>query len=267
MSVLIHPTAVVDSEAELGTGVTVGPYAVIGAGVLLGDRCEVGAHAVVQGPSNFGAENRIFPHANVGSEPQDKKFGGGETRLEVGDRNLFREFATVNRGTEGGGGLTSMGNDNLMMAYSHVAHDCHVGNEVVFANSGTLAGHVDVGDFSTIGAFCAVHQFCRVGRYAYLGGATIATMDVLPFSLTVGHKARCMGLNKIGLQRRGFTPEQIKELDGAYRTLLHSKLNTSQALEQLRSGNVDGSIGELIDFVAASERGVIKAGRSGRRGG
>lgn len=267
MATEIHDAAVVDPSARLGEDVVVGPYAIVGPEVVLGDRCEVAAHAVISGPSAFGAENRFFSHCNVGSDPQDKKFSGEPTVLEVGDRNHFREFCTVNRGTVGGGGRTTMGSDNLMMAYSHVAHDCHVGDEVVFANSGTLAGHVDVGDFATVGAFCAVHQFCKVGRYAYLGGFTVATKDVLPFSLTVGQRAACMGLNKIGLQRRGFTAEQLKELDRAYKILLHSRLNTSQALEELRRGEQSAEVAELIAFVETSERGVVKAARGGRRGG
>ncbi|MEM6701772.1 MAG: acyl-ACP--UDP-N-acetylglucosamine O-acyltransferase [Acidobacteriota bacterium] len=267
MATQIHPHAVVDPSAQLGEDVVVGPFAIIGADVQLGDRCQVEPHAVVAGPSHFGSENRFFSHCSVGSDPQDKKFSGEPTYLEVGDRNHFREFCTVNRGTVGGGGRTTMGSDNLMMAYSHVAHDCHVGNEVVFANSGTLAGHVDVGDFAAIGAFCAVHQFCKVGRYAYLGGFTVATKDVLPFSLTVGQRAACVGLNKIGLQRRGFTGDEIKALDRAYKTLLHSKLNTTQALEALREGERTSAIDELIEFVETSERGVVKAARGGRRGG
>ncbi len=269
MSVAIHETAIVHAGAVLGDGVHVGPFAVIGDRVELGDRTKVGAHAVVQGPSRFGADNVISAHASVGSDPQDKKFEGEDTWLEVGDGNHFREFCTVNRGTTGGGGKTTLGNGNLLMAYSHIAHDCHVGNEVVFANSGTLAGHVDVMDFATVGAFCAVHQFCKVGRYAYLGGFTVATKDVLPFSLTVGQKPACMGLNKIGLQRRGFTREQLRTVDAAYRTLLHSKLNTSQALEKIREseGFADAYVQELVEFVESSERGVIKAGRAGRRGG
>lgn len=271
MSREIHPSAVVDPSAELGEGVSVGPFAVIGADVVLGDGCRVGASAHVQGPSRFGAENRIFPHACVGFEPQDLKYDGEEVFLEVGERNQFREFSTVHRGTGFGGGTTRIGSDNLFMAYTHVAHDSVVGDRTVFVNGATLAGHVEVGDDATIGAFSAVHQFTRVGRHAYVGGYTVVTMDALPFVKTVGVKAACYGLNAIGLRRKGFERETMRRLRQAVRILVHSGLNTSQAVERIREevGDDDPEVRYFLDFVEGSERGLIKAapGARGERGG
>jgi UDP-N-acetylglucosamine acyltransferase len=270
MSQDIHASAVVDSSAELADGVTVGPNAVIGAQVSLGEGTQVGAGAQVYGPSRIGKENRIFPHACIGFEPQDLKFGGGDTRLEVGDRNRFREFCTVHRGTEAGGGLTTIGSDNLFMAYTHVAHDCHVGNRTVFSNAATLAGHVDIQDDSTVGAFSAVHQFCRVGRYAYIGGYSVITKDALPWVKTVGIKPACYGVNSIGLERKGLKEEEIRRISAAIRLLLRSNLNTTQAIERMR-GELAASpeIDYLIDFLESSQRGVITAlpGKRGARGG
>ena len=266
----IHPSAVVDPAAELAAGVTVGPYAVIGSQVVLGKGTKVGSGAQVYGPSVLGEENRIYPHACVGFEPQDLKYEGGETRLEVGSRNIFREFCTIHRGTEGGGGLTTIGDDNLFMAYTHVAHDCHVGNRTVFSNAATLAGHVDVDDDSTIGAFSAVHQHCRVGQHAYIGGYSVITRDALPWVKTVGIKPACYGVNTIGLERKGFDEKAIKLLSSAMRILLRSRLNTAQAVERLQEEYGDeAEIEYLIDFLNTSQRGVITAlpGRQGDRGG
>jgi UDP-N-acetylglucosamine acyltransferase len=270
MNESIHPTAIIDESAELAADVEVGPYAVIGADVVLGRGTRVGASAQVHGPSRFGEENQIFPHACVGFDPQDLKFGGGNTRLEVGDRNRFREFCTVHRGTEKGGGLTSIGDDNLFMAYTHVAHDCHVRNRTVFSNAATLAGHVEVDDDATIGAFSAVHQFVRVGRHAYIGGYSVITRDALPWVKTVGIKPACYGVNTIGLERKGADSQTIEVVSQAIRLLLRSKLNTSQAIERMQAelgGNED--VAYLIDFLQSSERGVITAlpGRQGKRGG
>lgn len=265
----VHPSAVVDPSAELGADVVVGPLAVVGARVVLGDGCEVGAQAQVQGPSRFGRGNRIFPHACVGFEPQDLKYGGEEVFLEVGDGNHFRELTTVHRGTAGGGGLTTIGSDNLFMAYSHVAHDCHVGDRTVFVNGATLAGHVEVGDDAVIGAFSAIHQFCRVGRHAYVGGYTVVTMDALPFAKTVGQKATFYGLNTIGLRRKGFSREAIARLEAAVKLLAHSGLNTRQAAERIEA-ELGGApeIDDLLAFLRSAKRGVVKAlpGRRGERG-
>lgn len=270
MSARVHPTAVVDPSAELGDGVVVGPLAVVGARVVLGEGCEVGAQAQVQGPTRLGRGNRVFPHACVGFEPQDLKYKGEDVFLEVGDGNHFREFTTVHRGTAGGGGRTTIGSHNLFMAYSHVAHDCHVGDRIVFVNGATLAGHVEVGDDAVIGAYSAVHQFCRVGRHAYVGGYTVVTMDALPFAKTVGQKATFYGLNTIGLRRKGFTREAIARLEEAMKLLVHSGLNTRQASERI-AAELGGhpEVDDLLAFLGGARRGVIKTppGRRGERGG
>ncbi|MGK2858104.1 MAG: acyl-ACP--UDP-N-acetylglucosamine O-acyltransferase [Thermoanaerobaculia bacterium] len=257
----IHPTAIVDSTAVIGSDVEIGPYAVLEAGVEIGDGSEIGPHVRIMGPTKLGKRNRLTGNASFGTDPQDLKFGGEKTRLEIGDDNLFREFVTVNRGTMGGGGVTTIGSNNLFMAYSHVAHDCHVGSNVIFANCGTLAGHVEVGDFATIGAFTAVHQFCRVGDHAFLGGDTIVTQDALPFVKTVGSRpAKTYGINHIGLQRKGFSTESIEALRKAYKLLTRSKLLQQEALER-----IDAELGDIpevryfSDFIkSASKRGVVR---------
>ncbi len=266
---LIHPLAVVDSAARLGEGVRVGPFAVIGTGVEIGDGTEVGAGAMVLGPARIGRENRIYPSAAIGFDPQDLKFQGEEVWLEVGDRNHFREFCTVHRGTAKGGGVTRVGSDSLFMAYTHIGHDCQVGSRIVFANNATLAGHVEVHDDANISAFSSVHQFCRVGRHAYVGGYTVATMDVLPFVKTVGLKPACYGLNSIGLKRKGFDAERVRRLELAYRLLVRSKLNTPQALVRLKAELAgDPDVDYLIAFVESSRRGLHKSmPRGGGRGG
>ena len=268
----VHPTAVVDPRAELGDGVSVGAHAVIGADVVIGRDCEIGSGAQVYGPTVLGVENRLLPMAAVGFEPQDLKYGQEVVRLEVGDRNVFREFCTIHRGTGVGGGLTTIGSDNLFMVYSHVAHDCHVGNSTIFVNNATLAGHVAVGDHATIGAFSAVHQFCRVGPYAYIGGYTVVTQDALPYVKTVGQTAKVYGVNKIGLKRKGFSTERIKLISDLYRILVRSGLNTTQAMEATREGYPeDPDALAWVDFVEASPRGVARklgdGDRAGARGG
>jgi UDP-N-acetylglucosamine acyltransferase len=259
-SISIHPSAVVASSAELGEGVTVGPYAVVGEGVTLGDRTTVGNHATVQGPAVFGADNRIFPHAALGFEPQDLKYRGEPTRLVVGDRNVFREFSTVQRGTATGGGETVVGDDNYFMNYTHVGHDNRIGSKVVMANCSVLAGHVQVGNHAKVGAFNAVHQFCRVGAFAFLGAYTGCRQDVLPFCRTDGQEnPKTYGINTIGLKRAGFSDERVEALQKAYRLLRQSKLNTSQALERIAlelPGQPD--VEELVAFIRTSERGFIK---------
>lgn len=270
MSRLIHPSAVVDPSAELADGVKIGPYAIVGARVVLGEDTELGAAAQVMGPTVMGQGNRVFANACVGFEPQDLKFSGEETRLEVGDGNAFREFCTVHRGTGDGGGLTKIGSDNLFMAYTHVAHDCRVGDRTVFSNGGTLAGHVDVFDDAVVGAYSAVHQFCRVGRHAYIGGYSVVTQDALPFVKTVGHRPAVYGINKIGLERKGMADDAIKRLQEAYRVLVKSGRSTSSALENLRAEHAGfPEVDELIEFVASSKRGVIKSlpGSGRSRGG
>jgi UDP-N-acetylglucosamine acyltransferase len=253
----VDPSARVAREAQLGPGVKVGAYAVIGPQVRIGAGSIVEAHAVLDGDTTLGRNNHLYPFCSVGLAPQDLKYHGEATRLELGDRNVVREFVTLNRGTGGGGGLTSIGSDNLFMAYAHVAHDCRVGSHTIFANGATLAGHVDVADHATIGAFSAVHQFCRVGIYGFLGGYTVATKDVLPYSKTVGNRARIYGVNTLGLQRRGFAPDVIAAIRHAYRILLQSRLNTTEALARLESEPMIPEVRVLVDFIRSARRGVV----------
>src|SRR5450432_3154077 len=247
----IHLQASVAPGAKLGSGVQIGPYAVVGDGVELGDGCVLHAHAVVQGPSKIGRENVFHPFSSVGGDPQDLGFRGEHTELVVGDGNTFREYVTINRGTPKGGGTTSIGNRNLFLASSHVGHDSHVGDHNLFVNGATLAGHVVVEDFTTIGFSSPVHQFCRVGRYAYVGASTVITQDVPPFSLIVTERETTnFGLNKIGLQRKGFSPERVQSIHAAFRLLLRSKLNTAQALEEMRKSlGQSADVAELIQFI------------------
>lgn len=270
MTPAIHPTAVIDADARIASGVRVGPHVVIGAEVEIGEDTEVGAGAVILGPTRIGRENRIFSHGCLGFEPQDLKFRGERTTLEIGDRNQFREFCTVHRGTGSGGGVTRVGSDGLFMAYSHIAHDSMVGDRVIFANNATLAGHVVVGDDATIGAMSAVHQFCRIGKFAYIGGVSVITQDALPFVKTVGQKPATYGVNRIGLERKGFDEERLRRLERAVRILTRERLSTSSALERLRHEFPgDPDVGHLVEFVASAQRGVIKTtpGTQGSRGG
>lgn len=256
----VDARAVVSRRARLAAGVRVGAYAIVGDDVELGEDCLVYEHAVVRGPARFGRGNVLHPFCSLGGDPQDLKYAGEPTTLEVGDRNVFREYVTVSRGTVKGGGLTRIGDDNLFMAYAHIAHDCVVGSRTIFANSATLAGHATVEDFAAVGAFSPVHQFCRVGRYAYIGACTVVTQDVPPFSLVVSERRnRCFGINAVGLERHGFGTERMEMLKRAYRLLLRSKLNTAQAVEKMRA-TLNGSqdVAELIAFIEASERGLIK---------
>jgi UDP-N-acetylglucosamine acyltransferase len=254
--VSIDPSAVVHPNAIIGEGSVIGPHAVIGDQVRLGRNCRVGASAVVEGPSQFGDGNEIFPLASVGLIPQDLKFHGEPTKLIVGDRNVFREFVTIHRGTEGGGGVTTIGDHNVFMAYAHIAHDCHVGNHTIFGNGATLGGHVTVEDYATISALSGVHQFCRVGRHAFIGGFSVITKDALPYAKTVGNRARIYGLNTIGLVRRKFSSDSIAKLRRAFRHLLHS--NTSRALAQIEHDPTlkCDEVQYLIDFIRTSSRGV-----------
>jgi UDP-N-acetylglucosamine acyltransferase len=256
----IHLQASVAPGAKLGSGVQIGPYAVVGDGVELGDGCVLQAHAVVQGPSKIGRENVFHPFSSVGGDPQDLGFRGEHTELVVGDGNTFREYVTINRGTPKGGGTTSIGNRNLFLASSHVGHDSHVGDHNLFVNGATLAGHVVVEDFTTIGFSSPVHQFCRVGRYAYVGASTVITQDVPPFSLIVTEReTTCFGVNKVGLQRKGFSEERMRALQTAFRLLLRSKLNTNQALSEMRASLAESAdVAELVRFIETSERGIVK---------
>lgn len=257
---MIHPTAIVDPAVRVPESCKIGPYCVIGAGVEIGEDCELVSHVVLHGPTRLGSGNRIFPFTSVGMGPQDLSYKGEPTRLEIGDRNEIREFVTIHRGTVKGGGLTQVGSGCLIMAYAHIAHDCHVGNNVIMANAATLAGHVTVEDYAVVGAMCPVHQFVRVGAHCYIGGGTTITQDVLPFSKTVASRdVSAYGMNTIGLRRRGFSDERIKKLHHAFKVLLASKLNTSQALERLKSeGDHGEDVAMLIQWIEASDRGIIK---------
>lgn len=255
--ITVDPSARVAAEAQLGPGVRVGAYAVIGPQVRIGPGTIVEAHAVIDGDTTIGRDNHLYPFTSVGLAPQDLKYQGEPTRLEIGDRNVVREFVTLNRGTGGGGGVTRIGSDNLFMAYAHVAHDCQVGSHTIFANGATLAGHVEVADHATIGAFSAVHQFCRVGVYGFLGGYTVATKDVLPYSKTVGNRARIYGVNTLGLTRRGFDPKVIAAIRHAYRVLLQSRLNTSEALARLEAEPMVPEVRVLVEFIRSAKRGVV----------
>jgi len=257
--VQIHPLAQVDPRAVLGPGTTVGPFCVVGAEVEVGPDCVLHPHAIIAGPAVLGAGNRIFPFACLGMEPQDLKYAGERTTLRIGDRNVFREGVTVHRGTSGGGGETILGSDNLLMAGTHIAHDCRVGDRVIFANAATLAGHVTVEEGATVGAFSGVHQFCRVGRHAYIGGYSVITQDAPPFVLTVGNRARTHGINVVGLQRKRFTPEAIQALRRAYRLLFRAHLPLEEAIAKVRAEMADqADVMVLTDFVATSQRGVIR---------
>jgi len=226
----------------------------------MGEGCHLVSHVTIEGPTKMGADNGIFPFASIGMAPQDLTYKGELTRLEIGDHNEIREFVTINRGTTKGAGLTKIGDSNLIMAYVHVAHDCHVGNHIIMANAATLGGHVTVGDWANVGALCPVHHFVRIGEHSIIGGGTTVTRDVMPFSKTSAARGTsAYGLNAVGLERRGFTKERIKKLHHAYRVLLASKLNTSQAIEELKSEADRGEdVNRLIEFIEGSERGVIK---------
>jgi UDP-N-acetylglucosamine acyltransferase len=261
----VDPLARVAPGAVLDPGVRVGPFCLVGERVRLGRGTVLESHVVVDGDTRVGEGNRFFPFSSIGLVPQDLKFRGEASRVEIGDRNVFREGATVHRGTEGGGSLTRIGSDNLFMAQVHVAHDCIVGSHTIFANAAALSGHVEVHDFATLGGFSGVHQFCRVGTHAFMGGATIATKDVAPFSLTVGNRARFFGLNLVGLRRRGFSPEAIAALRQAYRVLAEGGRPLAEALSRLEAeGPHTDEVHAVVAFVRASRRGVVLERR--RRG-
>jgi UDP-N-acetylglucosamine acyltransferase len=259
MTVEIHPTAVVGVRAEVGEGSYVGPYCTVGDEVRLGARVRLESHVVVDGRTEIGDDSHVFPFASVGLAPQDLKYRGEPAETRLGRRSRVREFVTIHRGTEGGGMLTSVGDDCLIMAQAHVAHDCRVGNGVIMANAATLAGHVEVSDGANVGAYSGVHQFCRVGREAYVGGYSVVVKDALPFALTVGNHAKCYGLNTVGMKRRGYPADTIEALHHAFRLLLSSKLNTTQALARIRGEVSDSTeVRELLRFIETSERGVVK---------
>jgi UDP-N-acetylglucosamine acyltransferase len=255
----IDPRAVVSSKAELAADVTVGPYTVIGDDVVIGPGTWIGPHAVINGPTTLGAGNRIFQFASIGDAPQDLKYKGEPTRLVVGDRNVFREFTTMNRGTVGGGGVTTIGSDNLFMAYTHVAHDCHVGNRIVMANYATLGGHVELGDWVIMGGYAGIHQFTKVGAHAFLGNNAAVTRDVPPYVMAVGSPAMPHSINSEGLKRRGFTPEQIRNLKNAYRVLYRSELKLADAVAELtKRVETQPELKPFVDFIGESTRSLVR---------
>jgi UDP-N-acetylglucosamine acyltransferase len=256
----IDATAIVSPNALLAPDVVVGAYAVIGPNVTIGSGCVIGAFTRIEGPTAIGERNQFYGHASIGGPPQDLKYKGEHTELAIGNDNVFREFVTINRGTTGGGGKTTIGNENFFMAYSHVAHDCHVGSSTIFANNATLAGHVEIADYATIGAFSAVHQFCRVGEHAFVGGGSMITQDVMPYAKTVASRDnRSYGINTIGLERKGFSKETVEALQRAYKILIRSKLRADEALQKIEEelGNFPEAR-YLVEFVRASKRGIIR---------
>lgn len=254
----IHATAVIDPSATIGEGCEIGPYCIIGAGVVLGDGCWLQHHVSLSGPSTIGARNRFFAFTSIGQQTQDLKYVSEPTYLSVGDENTFREFVTVNRGTAPGA-YTRIGSRGNFLAYSHIAHDCTVGDGVIFSNNGTIAGHVEVGDHAVIGGLTAIHQFCRIGRHAITGGCSKIVQDVPPFCIADGNPAEVRGYNKVGLQRHGFSEEAIKSIKEAYRLIYRAKLNLQQAVDALRQTEPQSpEVAHMLEFVTSSQRGIIK---------
>ncbi len=259
MSQFIHETAIVSPKARLGGDCYIGAFSIIGDEVTLGDGVRIESNAVIDGITSIGDETHIFPFVSIGLAPQDLKYAGEPTTTEIGKRNHIREFVTIHRGTAGGGGLTKIGDGNLLMAQSHVAHDCQIGNEVIMANAATLAGHVEIADRANIGAYSGVHQFCRIGLEAFVGGYSVVVKDALPFAIIQGNHAKCFGLNKVGMKRRGYSKDIIEKLHHAFHLLLSAKLNTTQAVEKIRE-EISGcqEVDLVVEFIATSKRGVVK---------
>jgi UDP-N-acetylglucosamine acyltransferase len=256
---MIHPAAIVDSAARIGANVDIGPYSIIGPDVEIGDDTEIGPHVVIKGHTRIGRENRIFQFCSLGEMPQDKKYAGEPTRLEIGDRNTIREFCTFNLGTVQGGGVTSVGDDNWIMAYVHIAHDCHVANKTIFANGASLAGHVTVDDLVIFGGFTGVHQFCRIGAHVITAASSLVLQDVPPYLMVAGNTAQPYGIHVEGLKRRGFTSEAITELKRAYRTLYKSGLLLEEARVKLaEQAKTQPDVQLMVDFLDASKRGIIR---------
>ncbi len=259
MSAFIHASAIVHADAAIGDDCHIGPFCTVGAGVKLGAGVRLDSHVVIDGITEIGDETHVHPFVSIGLGPQDLKYAGEPTSTVIGKRNQIREFVTIHRGTVGGGGVTRIGDDNLLMAQAHVAHDCQVGSSVIMANAATLAGHVEIADRASVGAYSGVHQFCRVGYEAFIGGYSVVVKDALPFAIIQGNHAKCYGLNKVGMKRRGYSQDVIEGLNHAFRLLLSSKLNTTQALERIRA-EVTGckEVTLLVDFIESSKRGVVK---------
>lgn len=259
MNSYVHDTALVSPTAQIGDGCHIGPFSIVGANVVLGDRVRLDSHVVVDGSTTVGDETHIFPFVSIGLAPQDLKYAGEPTATEIGKRNQFREFVTIHRGTAGGGGLTKIGDDNLFMAQAHVAHDCQIGNEVIMANAATLAGHVEIATRASVGAYSGVHQYCRIGYEAFVGGYSVVVKDAPPFAIIQGNHAKCYGLNRVGMKRRGYERETIEKLHRAYYLLLSAKLNTTQALEKIKE-EIKGcdEVDMLVTFYETTTRGVVK---------
>ncbi len=254
----IHQTAIVSDSSEIGEDCYIGPFVTIGPETRLADRVRIESHAVIDGDTQIGADTHVFPFVSIGMAPQDTKYAGEPTRTVIGANNQIREFVTIHRGTEGGGGITRIGDNNLFMAQAHVAHDCQVGSGVIMANAATLAGHVEVADRANIGAYSGVHQFCRVGLESFVGGYSVVVKDAPPFAIIQGNHAKCYGLNRVGMKRRGYPPDTIDKLRRAYHLLLSAKLNTSQAVERIQT-EITGckEVDLLVDFITSSKRGVV----------
>ncbi len=259
MSSFIHETAIVSPRAEIGDDCYIGAYSTIGDAVILCNKVHLESHVVIDGKTSIGDETRIFPFVSIGLAPQDLKYAGEETAVQIGKRNHIREFVTVHRGTAGGGGLTQIGDDCLLMAQAHIAHDCRIGNEVIMANAATLAGHVTIEDRANVGAYSGIHQFCRIGLEAFVGGYSVIVKDALPFAVSQGNHAKCYGLNRLGMKRRGYAKETIEKLHHAFHLLLSAKLNTTQAVEKIKAEISDcPEVDLLVSFIETSRRGVVK---------
>jgi len=259
MPTFIHPSSIIGLTAAIGDDCYIGPYCTVGDNVTLGRGVRLDSHVVVDGRTTIGDETHIYPFASIGLAPQDLKYAGEDTAVEIGSRNQIREFVTIHRGTAGGGGLTKIGDRNLLMAQAHVAHDCQLGSEIIMANAATLAGHVEIADRANVGAYSGVHQFCRVGYEAFVGGYSVVVKDAMPFAIIQGNHAKCYGLNRVGMRRRGYAKETIEQLNHAFHLLLSAKLNTSQAVEKIREDVKDcPEVDLLVDFIESSKRGVVK---------
>ncbi|MBW2305872.1 MAG: acyl-ACP--UDP-N-acetylglucosamine O-acyltransferase [Deltaproteobacteria bacterium] len=256
---MIHPTAIVDPRAELAEEVEVGPYSIIDEHVTIGKGTVIGSHVVIQGRTTIGNDCKIFQFASIGTVPQSLKYKREDTQVIMGDGNIIREYVTIHRGTLQGGGKTSLGSNNFIMAYSHIAHDCHLSNGVIMANAATLAGHIEIEDYAIIGGLTAIHQYVRVGAYAILGGATGVPMDIPPYVCAAGNRARLYGLNIVGLKRHGFSPETIRKLKKTYRIIFRSALNLKEAVAQVKKEGLDGpEVEHLIQFITSSQRGICR---------
>ena len=256
---MIHPSALIDPTAKIGNNVTIGAFSIIGADVSIGDGSWIGPHVVISGPTRIGRENKIFQFCSIGEAPQDLKYNGEPTLLEIGDRNVIREYATLNRGTVTGIGKTLIGNDNLLMAYTHVAHDCIIGDHAILANGASLAGHVEIGDYAILGGFTLVHQFTQIGKHAFCGMGTVVAQNIPPFATAAGNRAHTAGINKEGLKRRGFSPELIRALHKTFRQMVKSKLPREEALleiQPLREAFPD--VEYLVQFILNSKRGITR---------